>query len=380
MAGSIQEILRPQVLTKVVSRQMSASHWILNFMGFTPGGRNEVNMGHGRNGTYNVYNRTRKVGLGRAPATAAARASRQGVGKVPFIYPRMHESVGLPAEEVHNIGQIADPAMRDIAGQDMIMRQTRTEAEKAANWRAVQTIGMLRDTLYAFEQGDDWYFTFTSSSSLFQVSSAMPSGNKSQLDMLGGGDIIDTSWDNPSADIPRHLGEIDAAFQQLYGGRLDNMIVTNSLWQHIIKNDHVSSQAGIANAPFTQFERTVGTREDGTPFNEQVGKLACRPMLNIWITDEGLDLGAPGSESFTKYVEDTGAIFMPDPMTPDIYSMHVGSEPIAEYDGGPETVRTGLSSWSVKRSNPTETELFILDNCLAINHIPNSTAYGTVVF
>jgi len=110
-----------------------------------------------------------------------------------------------------------------------------------------------------------------------------------------------------------------------------------------------------------------------------VGELAAMPGLTWWITDEGLDLGAPGSEAFTKYIGNNAAVFMPDPNM-GIFSMQLGSEPIAEYDNGPKSVKVGLASWSKESSNPTVTEIFALDNALAINHIPVSVAYGTVVF
>ncbi len=377
--ASLHQILQPITLTKVISRQMAAERWILQFMGMQPGGPNEEYFGHGRDGSYQIYNNTRKIGRGRAPGTAAAIASREPVSRVPITYPRMHEEVQLSAEELHNLAQIGDPRVRDEAGATMIRRQTETLAQKAANWRAAQVFGSLRDQLYVTVNGDDWYFNFTSAGSQFQIATQMPAGNKTQLDMLGGGNLITTSWDNANADIPKHLNDIDAAFQQLYGGRLQNVICQGSIWQHVIKNDHVASQAGIANTPFRRFERVVGTREDGSPMNVAVGELTCRPGVLFYITDEGLDLGAPGSETFTKYVGDNSAIFLPD-VNQGIYSWQQGSEPIAEYDGGPKTVRVGMSSWSKESSNPTATELFILDNGLFINHIPNSSAYGTVVF
>lgn len=377
--ASIQEILRPITLTKVISRQMAAEKWILQFMGMQPGGVNEEFFGHGRSGSYQVFNNTRNVGRGRAPGVAAAIASRNPIGTVPIVYPRMHEEIPLLAEELHNLAQIGDPRMRDIAGTSYIQRQTQFQAQKAANWRAAQVFGMLRDELYVTTAGDDWYFNYSSSGAQFQIASNMPAGNKSQLDMLGDGDIIDISWNNPTADIPKHLSDIDAAFQELYGGRLENVICQGAIWQYIIKNDHVASQAGIANTPFRMFERVVGTREDGSPLNVSVGELTCRPGVLFYITDEGLDLGAPGSETFTKYVGDNDAIFMPSPNS-GAFSMQLGSEPIAEYDGGAKTVRVGLSAWSKESANPTVTEIFALDNALAINHIPNSVAYGTPVF
>lgn len=377
--ASIHQVLQPITLTKLVSRQMAAEKWILQFMGMQPGGANEAYFGHGREGSYQVFNNTRQVGRGRAPGTAAGIARSQAVGVVPVVYPRMHEEIQLSAELLHNLAQIGDPRMRDEAGVTMIRRQTDFLAQKAANWRAAQVFGMLRDELYVHQSGDDWYFSFTSSGSQAQINHRMPTGNKNRLNMLNAGNILDVSWDNPTADIPSHLGQIDAAFQQLYGGRLENVICQSAIWQNVIKNDHVASQAGIANTPFTMFQRQVGTREDGSPLNVSAGELSCRPGVTFWITDEGLDLGAPGSEAFTKYVGDNSAIFMGSPNS-GAYSLQLGSEPIAEYDGGPKSVRVGVSAWSKESSNPTVTELFALDNSLAINHIPNSTAYGTVVF
>lgn len=378
--ASLHAILNPITLTKVVSRQLASEKWILQFMGMEPGGFNEQFFGHGRDGSYQVYNNSRQVGRMRAPGTAAGIARRNAIGRVPITYPRMHEEVQLLAEELHNLAQIGDPRMRDVAGRVMIRQQTTTLAQKAGNWRAAMVMGMLRDSLYYHVDGDDWYLTYSSSGALQQMPFQMPAANKTQLDMLGAGDILDVSWDNASANIPLHLNNIDAAFQNLYGGQLRNVICRGAMWQHVINNDVVASQAGIARAPFQTFERLVGVREDGSPLNVKVGELACCPGITWYMTDEGLDLGAPGSEVFTPYVGLNDAVFMPDPRTRDIYGMQLGSEPIAEFDGGPETVKIGLSSWSKKSSNPTVTELFVLDNALAINHIPVSTAYGTPVF
>ena len=377
--ASIQQILQSITLTKVVSRQMAAEKWILEFMGMAPGGRNEEFFGHGREGSYQVFNNTRQIARGRAPGVAAATARRNPIGRVPIVYPRQHERIDMLAEDLHNLSKIGDPRMRDEAGATMIKQQTRFQSQKAANWRAVQVMGMLRDELFVHTDGDDWTMNFTSTDAQFRINHQMPSGNKTQLDMLGAGNIISTSWDNPSATIAADLNGIDAAFQELYGGRLENIICTGAIWQHVVNNDEVASQAGIAASAFRRFERVVGTREDGSPLNVSVGEITARPGLTFWITDEGLDLGAPGSETYTKYVGVNEAVFMPS-VDIGTFSFQQGSEPIAEFDGGPETVRVGLSSWSKKSADPTVTSIYVLDNGLAINHIPASVAYGTVVF
>lgn len=377
--ASIQEILRPITLTKTVSRIAASTQTVLSWMGMQPGGQNEVFYGHGREGTYHIFNHVRTAGLGRAPGTAAGRIARNPVARVPFVYARMHFEVSLLAEELHNLAKIDDPRMRDEAGSTYIKMQMRSPGERAGNWRTQMVVGMLRDSLYIHESGDDWYFTYESSGGLTQVPFGMPSGNKDQLDMLGAGSIIDASWANAGANIPMHLGKINAAFQQLMGGRLTDIHCTFNVWDNVTSNDFVAAKAGIANAPFETFERKVGEGPDGTPINEYTGRLRIAPGVTWHISDDGLEIGAPGSEAFTKHWGDNNAVFMNSPAS-GIYSMYQGSEPIAEYDGGPETVRIGLSSWSKKTSNPTATEIFTLDNALPVNHIPASVAYGTVVF
>jgi hypothetical protein len=377
--ATIDKLLQPNVLARLVSRQMVAEQWILGFFGFEAGGRNEVNLGHGREGSYDVYNNTRDVGEGRVPGTAAAVIRPEPVGNVQFRYPRLYEQVPLLGERLHNLRRIGDAGARDTAGARMIELQTRNIAQRAANWRAAMTVGMLRDTLYFQRDGDSLYPSFTSTSAQYQVNFQQPSGNASQLDMLGDGDIIDTSWDNPSADIPSHVSKIDAAFQELYGGRLENVILQADVWQHVVNNDAVASQAGIANTPFRRFERVMGTRADGSPVNVRVAELVMIPGVTWYVTDEGVNLGTRASKTFTKYAPDNGALFLPNPNMGNFF-MQLGSEPVVEVDGGPETVRFGSYQWSNKTYNPPSTNLFSLDNALACNDIPNSVANGTVVF
>ena len=390
--ASIHQLLKPMVLTKAVSWVAAASDHILRFMGFEPGGFNEEFLGHGRVGEFNVFNNIRTIGLGRAPATAAGKSAKQAMSQVPFVYPRMHDSVDISAEFFHNLSKINNQAARDIAGEDMISRQTNILGQKAANWRIAMTVGMLRDGLFLQQLGDDWFWTYASGSetnavTVAQVNFQMPAGNKSQLNMtdrastsIFSGDIIDVSWDNRNADIPLHIKKINEARERVGIGPLTDIHLGSQLWNHVSQNDVVSSQAGISNPPFETFHRESGTRADGSPIHEMIGRINSAPGVEWHISDAGLELGEPGSETFTKHWETNNAVFMGSPRVNGNFSLMQGSEPIAEFDGGPETVRVGLSSWSVKKANPTVTELYVLDNALTVNHDGFSVAYGTVVF
>jgi hypothetical protein len=279
--------------------------------------------------------------------------------------------------------------MRDEAGKDMIMRQTSTLKQRAANWRIAMTVGMLRDSLYVHQEGDDWFINYTSTSALAQRNFRIPAGNKTQLDMtdrggtsVHGSSILTTSWDNAGANIPLHLAKINQARSAQGVGPVRHIHCNSIIWQDVIANDFIAAYAGIANKPYETFAREAGTRPDGSALHEYTGVIACLPGIIWHISDEGLELWNASTDAyvFTRHWPDTMALMMGDPGANLKYTCYLGSEPIAEYDGGPETVRVGISSWSKKTSNPTSTEVYVLDNCLTVPHDPYDLVPGTVVF
>tara|TARA_R110000803_G_scaffold210718_2_gene283386 strand:- start:13606 stop:14745 length:1140 start_codon:yes stop_codon:yes gene_type:complete len=379
MASSLTSILRTKNVTKVVSRVAANSNAMLNFFGMQPGGPNTIPTG-GREFSYQVFDAVRSPGILRAPGAPAARQARRPIGSVHGVFPRMHEQIDMLSEFTHNLAMVGQSdGARDEAGKAYLARQIIPTAQRAANFRTMLLVGMLRDALYVHESGDDWYGDWTTATDLVRINFQRPAGNLSKLDMLGGGDILGASWATAATDIPANLRAINSAFQELVGTGLDHVWCSSVIWGHVINNDVVQAVGGSASPPFQLYDRVAGIGPDGMPIRDQVGTITACPGVTFHITDAGLTLGAPGSESFAKLCDDTHAIFCPSP-TPEIYEMREGSEPIAEYDGGPESVRMGLSSWARSRSNPTGTEVFTLDNALACDYVPKATAYGLCVY
>jgi hypothetical protein len=377
---ALQSLLSPQVLTKVISQKAKVSDWLINLMGLGPGGKNEVYEGHGRTGAFHIFDHTRKVGLGRAPGTAAGRSAANPMGQVLFTYPRMHDSLSLPAEILHNLSKISDPAVRDKSGADMIARQTDYIGEKSANWRKAMLIGMLRDSLFYQVNGDDVIFSYTTGN---RINFQMPAGNRLQLNMLGEGNIINQSWANLDTDIPDHLGRINRAFQILCGGKLGGAIITHQIFNLMRRNNVIQEEHGFNNSPYLRYEQLEMEQAPGnTMKNVLVVEFRSFPGCVFYVTDEVIDLGYDASESLQPIVPVNGAIFFGfDPAnSAGVVQCYQGSEPIAEYDGAPETEKIGFAAWSVKRSNPTATELYTLDNALMVNHIPAAMAQPTLVF
>lgn len=378
---ALQTLLNPVVLTRTISQVAASSDWLSNLFGVQPGGKNILQHGHGREGAFHIYNNTRKVAKGRTPGAAAGRRGAQPMGKVMFSYPRMHDSVSLLAEDLHNLAKIDDPAVRDVAGEDMISRQTTTLAQLASNWRKVQLMGMLRDSLYIVRAGDDEYFSLTDPGILGErVNFRMPAGNRAQLNMLGGGNLVTGTFASDATDIPLILGNINAAFQQLNGGFLGAVITNWQVWNAIIGNAFVQATHGSSSAPFMSLQWDGESTLAKTMKNVYTARLNFMPQTTFYVTDEGLEIGAPNSETYQKIVPANQAAFIGFTPGDDVVGMYEGSEPVAEVDGGPMTVKTGLASWSVARANPTQTEIYVLDNAMIANHVPNSIAFADVVF
>ena len=384
-------VLAPQVLTHAISQQAAVSEWILNLFGVNVGGSegdalfnpekdvvkgaNCLHFGHAREGSFSVVNNSRKVAKGRAPGAPHAQSGVAEVGTVPFVYPRMADKISLLAEKFNNIGQIENPAQRDEMGMRMIALQTQIKAQEAANWRKAALIGALRGALYAKKDGESWDYSFSSSGNI-EVSSQLASGNKAKLNMLGAGDIIAASWSTASTNINAHLSGINTAFQRLCGGALRAVICPSGIWDYVIANDYIRQGAGTSNPPFEMLMHQVPAKLAGVSKNLKIARLNTHPNCTWYVTDEAVEM----VDGQTQIVPAGKAIFLGFEPDDGTVAMYEGSEPVAEYDGGPETNRIGFSSWSVKKADPTRTDVYFLDNAMPVIHNPNAVAYGDLVF
>lgn len=382
--AALQDILRPIPFTKTISVVSAASSYMLNFFGMQVGGPNEAFYGHGREGFYNIFNNLRSTAVETAPGMPAARRQRMPVGRVPFVYPRMHEEFSLLYEEIHNISKIDDPRARDLAGENYIQKQSIGPGQRHANWRTAMLMGMLRDSLYLHESGNYWYPTYDSSGNVGRRNFQLPAGNKDQLnitDVAGnsvfGSNIIDVDWGSAGANIPRHCQKIDEALFRRHGVHLKHIVLRGAEWDKVTNNKFVAAGTGIANPPFRRYEREIGVNPDGSPKQVWVGEILKVPGVEWHIVNDGRDLGPPGSETWNYDVEDGHALFLPE-ITRDLFEGLVGSEPIVERVGGGASIKQGFAAWTVLQPNPSSYESFTLDNFLPCPYVPGSWAYGHV--
>lgn len=369
MAIGIPTLLQPAAVNDRISRLKVINTVNQQEFGMQAGGANVRQSPYGRRGSYDVFNDSREVAGPSAPGMPATTIAAQPVGNVPFVIPRVNESVPLLAELLHNLRPIGGPVGQiDTAGMQYVADQERILKQRITNMREFQTAAMQRGS-YSYSNGTPFQpFTHAFSGGSITIDYQVPAGNKTKLDMLGAGDILATSWDNAASPIVTDLLQINNAFIQLTGVGLRHVKLTSVGWGYVAANTQVTSQAGTAN---TYFEYI--TRDEQT--ENFTARLRAVPWVTFHVTDNGLNL----SGTFTKLIEDDHAVFLTD-MNPNVAQYWECSEPVSEWIGQPQTPRFGEYYWVAPTANPTGYQLFSLFNGLPVLKIPKALGYGLIKY
>lgn len=373
MSVALPQILQPESIAGVINRLKLVNTTIQDLLGLR--GSLPVDPFPVRAGSYDIYDSTRRVANARQPGTAAGIVKKQPVGNVQLVIPRSHDSMLVEAEYAHKLRKIGGPAgQNDVLGEDYILRQIGTLGETVNNLKEFQAAALCRGKYYYQINGDQLEHSFTSTNAMHTVDFQLPAGNLSKLDMLGGGDILATSWDNAAAPIITDLYQIDAAFQQLTGRRLKRVGITSIGWGYVQANTQVQAVAGSVNRVF----ETLTRNENDNTF---IARLHGIPWLEWYITDEGLDVGttAGSTPSFVKLIEDDHAVFLTEP-DGEMMGWAEFYEPLARWEGDPIVERPAEYYWATPLHNPSGWQLFELYNRFPILKVPKRLAYGLIKY
>lgn len=379
--ATLQEVLSPSVVNRVISRIKVPQSRLQNFFGMQLGGPNNNPIGR-RVFSWDIFDKTRTIAKIRAPGSGPATTAPQTVGRVAGTFPRVHEEVRLDYEKLHNLRALGRPAGEiDQMGLNYITRQEEFLATRFANFREFMTSRMMKGSFDILQDGDDW-IPVDAGNGTFSVDYKVPAGNKNQLNMLGSGNIIDARWDNSGTSIFSHLTSINQAMEQLTGRPLRHVWTDSTSWTSVLTNTQIHDVGGTANTVFAQFDTVDERGPDGLPVNEFTGVLRAIPWLKWHIYDAGLDVATTGgSTTFTRFFDSTygETIFLPDP-GPDWVEMVVGSEPVIEAYGAPPVERFGFYAWTFSNIKPASIELIAVDNAIPALYVPKAIAYGKTLF
>lgn len=364
---ALPSLLQPSVVNERISRLRVINTTLQNRFGMQSGGPAVRSSPTGRRGSYDVFNDTREVATARLPGATAATIARNPRGNVAFIIPRIAEKKPLLMEELSNFRPVGGPTnVVDQNGQLFIADEEMINKQRITNAREFQVAAMLRGSYTYTQSGDDLIHGFSGGG--ITINYRIAAGNKTQLNMLGGGDIIGVSWDNPAAPIITDLFQIQAAFNQLTGRGLKQVMVTSVGWGNVLNNIQVQNQAGSVNQVFDYISKD----DDSEEFT---ARLKAAPWVEWLITDNGLNLNG----TFTKLIPDTAAVFTTT-VGPQVAKFYECGEPVVVEWTRQQLYAQGEYFYYDLKGNPASYELYSIFNGLPVLLIPDSIAFGTVVF
>lgn len=399
--ATLQELLLPQVILRVVSRIRNGQGALGRWLGFQPdrfdndtvtlsGPNTLIGSSTVRTVTYRVFDNARVVSKARAPGTGPATVARNEMGQAMIACARFHQKIPMLYEDLGNLSPMIGPNSQvDAGGQNFIMLQEKFLQRQFNNMVEMMAAGMLRDSLYFYMSGDNWFPNFTAPSGSnigFQVNFQIPSGNKNQLNMLGTGNILTIPWDNTGAPIMNNLASIQAAYAQLSGYAMTDVWVNSLTWNDILLNTQIRNVGGSSNTVFAEFERRPETFMDGQPGNQFYGVLRALPHIKFHLCDDVIALNtdidpsysnAPSGASLSKIIPDNMAIFCTEPSS-DWTQLYHGGEYIVENPGMPAIPRMGYYYWKEYTTQPSAVELIGLLNAIPLLYVPKVIAPATV--
>ena len=396
---SLHDLLTPQVILKAVSRIRKFQGRLGRWVGFQPNRYNPDNVslegpnsryGDTRFASFRLDDVTRVIAKARAPGTGPASVPTNPVGEVRVSCARFHEKIRLLGEFLGNLSPIIGPNSQiDTGGQSYISRQTLHLAEKYNNTIELMTTGMFQDNLYFQLSGDNLLPTIgapTAPNIGIQIPFQIPSGNKSQLNLLGSGNIIQIGWQNTSAPLLKNCLQIQAAMTQLSGYQPKHFWINSLMWYNVLLNTEVRNTAGTSNTPFATYERVKEKAMDGMDQAEFACELRGLPWAQWHVADDVLVTGsdidptwssAPASATFIKVFPDNTCMIAPDP-SPDWTEMYHGGEYISENAGQPMTLKRGYTFWKEWVTQPSCIELIALMNMIPLLYVPKAICFATV--
>jgi hypothetical protein len=372
---SLHKLLSIATITKAISRINTPGRRLQQHYGMLPNGSSVQQYG-GQVFAYDVQNKTRQLLTARPSGAPAATTSKQKIGQVTVASYRGNESIELLDSRLHRIRPLGGAyGTIDQRGINYVTRQERRLAQKAFNMREFLVSRMQRGSFQFKVDGDD--MIPVDSGGHVTVDYKIPAGNKSQLDMLGAGDILGTSWATvASADIVADTLQINAAYEQLHGFPLRHAFCNSTTIQYVLNNAKLQAVSGTARPVFEQYQPAGREQPDGNEDTGFVYKFVGIPWLTFHVNDAGLEVDG----TFTKFYPDGYMAFDTDPNNGDVQELYEGSDMIRETVNSSPREMFGLGGWSEPCTNPSGFNLFELDTCLPVLYNPSTKCWAQVAF
>ena len=387
MASILTDILKPSVVTKIVSRIRTPGDHLSRWYGIGIGGANitPVTIPGLRQYSYDIYDKVRKVARPRLAFAPAGTIAANPVGNNTVTLARVAEKLPMDYNKISAIRELGENAgIVDRMGRKYVEKQAETLKIRQDNFRELVAGSLLRGGIYYIHQsGDDLLASYTSTSALASVDLLIPSTHKliggafaAGLALDGSNNTITATWATATNDIPLMLEKMSAGFESSVGAPLSDIWCNHTVWLNVLKNDYVKALAGAAASPFAEWYREDMKLEDGTPSGKQIGRIKGLEWLTWHITNHQLEVYDGSTETAVKIVPDDYCLFTIQ--KGDWLCGVEGTEIIKVNDLAPPKPETGFVSWMMEKADPARFELHGLQNFALELNVPKSVAVARV--
>lgn len=372
----IDRLLSSHVVTGVMSRTKSPPAVVSNWLKMNLGGSNTKKVS-GDIATWDIFDKTLTLATGRVRGAGPGVITRQSLGSKSF---RMHRSFlkfNLLDDEIFNKRALGSREV-DARGQDYVMRQEKYLAEQFINMREFMVTRMLRGGFGLSQNGQD-LIPVEYGAGTFDVTFDIPAGNLTQLDILGAGSIIGTSWDTLASATPiANMMSVSSAFEQKAGYPLKHVWMNSYRWMKLVGTTEVINLGGSVNTPFDYIERDPSqANADGIPTDYYRARLRGAPQFDIHVSNAVLNVNGTVTQTF----DNDDVMFAPDlpNIGNEVMEMFEGSEIVRENVSDQGSEKFGFNAWTTPTIDPAGRDLKALDISLPVPYKPNAWAFADVV-
>lgn len=389
MAGvSYDQLMRVPQIMRTVKKLYGPGTMLQRFYGLGPFNRPSQTI-RGRTGVYDTYLGTRSLMPVRSPMSPPGRLNRQPIGQKVITVMRNYEAITIADEEVFRTRPLGGQFSQiDDTGKSYIARQIRYGLDLLSNNTEFLASAMLQGGWELVPYGEQLYpMPLGTSGSAITVETLMPAAHKTQLAVgAASANIIDVSWDDPTADLVKQLMNLDIYHQRINGNPIRHIWMNGKTFAPLMNNTKLQSVGGSV---YRIFDSLTGNEiEPGQKYPDSGVRVVFRalPLHTFHVYNGGCVIGQVAQTfaaqtleaNYHKFIPDNMAFFTPAPG--DWCGLVAGSEPIQfSHQEAPKEV-IGFGMGRAREIDPPRWDIKYLNNSAPVLFVEHSCYAPTVVF
>lgn len=384
---TLQQLFRHPYVMKVISRIKPSGTPLQTYYGMGLDNTASESIPAGvRTFSYDIFDHTRQLASVRPPKVGPQRDRNQKTSTRTGHIIRSHDSLQVAWEDIVNTRPHGSPiGSLDRTGQNKVTMQIKHQTEKHKNLREWMVSRMFRGGFAIKFEGDKHYVTNLGSGDK-DITYDHPSAHRSQLAVGdSGADVIDVSWDDPTADIMKQILNLNKAAERISGYVIEDVWINSTTLGYLMNNTSLQEKGGTSFRIWENVSASQITTTDGN--KRQSGYIVtfrAMPWIRFHVYDGVLQKGDAQADSTAAadvelLIPNNVAIFTPSP-SQEWLGFAVGSEPVQKTLTGQMEIVKGFSTWSRPMLEPAGQEMLFLDNFFPCPYNANAWFYGTVIF